>query len=164
MTEAFIYDHVRLPRDKGRSYGRLIELTPIQLAKQAMSALRARSSLDTVLIDDVILGCVMPIGEQGCNVARVAALSADYATRARCFAEGVIERSADADLGSILGIGYSSWTGGVLSYIETVGLPAFVSRYDRFVRSCGARFRVSRALRDRAAPAKLFYVPGAGPA
>jgi acetyl-CoA C-acetyltransferase len=80
MTDAIIYDHVRLPRGKGRPDGALHELTPIQLATQALAALPRRNDLDTALLDDVILGCVMPIGEQGCNIARIAALNADYAT------------------------------------------------------------------------------------
>lgn len=79
MTDAYLYDHVRTPRGKGRSDGRLHEITPIQLATQALSALRDRSALDTGLVDDVILGCVMPVGEQGCNIARISALNADYA-------------------------------------------------------------------------------------
>jgi acetyl-CoA C-acetyltransferase len=79
MSEAFIYDHVRTPRGKGRPDGKLHEITPIQLATQTLAALRDRNRLDTSLLDDAILGCVMPIGEQGCNIARVAALNADYA-------------------------------------------------------------------------------------
>jgi len=77
--DAHIYDHVRTPRGKGRSDGALHEVTPIQLATQTLQALRERHDVDTALIDDVILGCVMPIAEQGCNIARVAALNADYA-------------------------------------------------------------------------------------
>ncbi|HVO49051.1 MAG TPA: acetyl-CoA C-acetyltransferase [Steroidobacteraceae bacterium] len=79
MMDAHIYDHVRTPRGKGRSDGALHEVTPIQLATQTLQALRERHDVDTALIDDVILGCVMPIAEQGCNIARVAALNADYA-------------------------------------------------------------------------------------
>ena len=79
MTEAFIYDHVRSPRGKGRPDGALHEITPISLASQALTALRDRSGLDTALLDDVVLGCVAPLGEQGANIARVAALHAGYA-------------------------------------------------------------------------------------
>lgn len=82
MTQAFVYDHVRTPRGKGRPDGKLHEITPIQLATQSLAAVRDRNSLDTALVDDVIFGCVTPIGEQGCNVARVAALNADYAITA----------------------------------------------------------------------------------
>ncbi len=79
MTDAFIYDHVRSPRGKGRPDGALHEITPISLASQVLTALRDRSGFDTGLLDDVVLGCVTPIGEQGANIARVAALHAGYA-------------------------------------------------------------------------------------
>ncbi len=79
MNEAFIYDHIRTPRGRGRSDGALHEITPINLATQTLAALRDRNELDTSLVEDVIMGCVMPIGEQGCNIARVAALQAGYA-------------------------------------------------------------------------------------
>jgi len=79
MPHALIYDHLRTPRGKGRPDGRLHEITPVQLAAQSLAALRDRNGLDTALLDDVILGCVMPVGEQGANIARVAALAADYA-------------------------------------------------------------------------------------
>ena len=79
MTEALIYDHVRSPRGKGRPDGALHEVTPVALASQVLSTLRDRSGLDTTLVDDVVLGCVSPVGEQGANIARVAALQAGYA-------------------------------------------------------------------------------------
>jgi len=79
MPEAYIYDHVRTPRGRGRADGALHEITPIQLATQTLAALRDRNALDTALIDDVVMGVVMPIGEQGCNMGRVAALNAGYA-------------------------------------------------------------------------------------
>ena len=82
MTDAYILDHVRSPRGKGRPDGALHEITPISLASQVLAALRDRSGFDTGLLDDVILGCVTPIGEQGANVARVAALQAGYAETA----------------------------------------------------------------------------------
>jgi acetyl-CoA C-acetyltransferase len=82
MTDAFIFDHVRSPRGKGRPDGALHEITPISLASQVLAALRDRSSFDTSLLDDVILGCVAPIGEQGANIARIAALHAGYAESA----------------------------------------------------------------------------------
>ena len=78
MNEAYIYDHVRTPRGKGRPDGRLHEVTPINLATQTLQALRDRSHLDTTTLDDVILGCVLPVGEQGANVARVAAINAGF--------------------------------------------------------------------------------------
>jgi len=79
MTEALIYDHVRTPRGKGRTDGALHEIAPIRLASQMLEALRDRNELDTRLVEDVILGCVMPIGEQGANLGRLAAIDADYA-------------------------------------------------------------------------------------
>ncbi len=81
MTDAFIFDHVRTPRGKGKSDGSLHGITPIQLAAQSLAALRDRSKLDTALIDDVVLGCVSPVGEQGSDIARVAALVAGYDQR-----------------------------------------------------------------------------------
>jgi len=79
MTEAFIYDHVRSPRGRGKQGGSLNPITPMSLTAQVLSALRDRNGLDTSIIDDVILGCVTPVGEQGANVARVAAIIANYA-------------------------------------------------------------------------------------
>ncbi len=79
MNDALIYDHVRTPRGRGRADGALHEITPIQLATQALAALRDRSRLDTALVDDVVMGVVMPVGEQGANMGRVAALNAGYA-------------------------------------------------------------------------------------
>ena len=82
MTDAFVFDHVRTPRGRGRSDGSLHAVTPIQLAAQALSALRERTELDTTRVDDVVLGCVTPIGEQGADIARIAALQAGYAQSA----------------------------------------------------------------------------------
>ena len=79
MTDAYIYDHVRSPRGRGKLGGSLNSITPMNLATQVLQALRDRSNLDTSLLDDVIMGCVTPVGEQGANVARVAAIMADYA-------------------------------------------------------------------------------------
>ncbi len=78
MTDAFIYDAVRTPRGKGRSSGALHGTTPISLAITALQALRDRNTLDTAFVDDIILGCVEPAGEQGANIARVAAIAAGY--------------------------------------------------------------------------------------
>ena len=78
MTDVFIYDHVRTPRGRGKPDGSLHEITPVQLAAQMLQALRHRNRLDTSLVEDVILGCVVPVGEQGGNIARIAALVADY--------------------------------------------------------------------------------------
>ncbi|MGI4877204.1 MAG: acetyl-CoA C-acetyltransferase [Janthinobacterium lividum] len=79
MAEALIYDAVRTPRGKGRKDGKLHEITPIQLATQVLEAVRDRTGIDTADVDDVVLGCVSPVGEQGSDIARVAVLNADYA-------------------------------------------------------------------------------------
>ena len=79
MTDAFILDAVRTPRGRGRPDGSLHSITPIQLAAQALGALRDRTSLDTSMVDDVVLGCVTPVGEQGADIARIATLVAGYA-------------------------------------------------------------------------------------
>ncbi|MFC1690086.1 acetyl-CoA C-acetyltransferase [Pseudomonadota bacterium] len=79
MTEAFIYDHIRSPRGRGKQGGGLNPITPMNLTTQVLAALRDRNELDTSILDDVILGCVAPVGEQGANIARVAAINADYA-------------------------------------------------------------------------------------
>jgi acetyl-CoA C-acetyltransferase len=79
MTDAFILDAVRSPRGRGRPDGSLHSITPIQLAAQTLGALRDRTSLDTSQVDDVILGCVTPVGEQGADISRIAALVAGYA-------------------------------------------------------------------------------------
>lgn len=82
---AYIYDHVRTPRGRGKKDGSLHSLTALELARQTLAGLRDRSGLDTALVDDVIMGCVMPIGEQGANIARTAVLAADYAETAAGF-------------------------------------------------------------------------------
>ncbi|MGD9810112.1 MAG: acetyl-CoA C-acetyltransferase [Sphingobium sp.] len=76
--EAYIYDAVRSPRGKGKSDGALHEITPIELATQVLRAVPDRTGIDTADIDDVILGCVTPVGEQGSDIARFAVLNAGY--------------------------------------------------------------------------------------
>ena len=78
MANAFIYDAVRTPRGRGKSDGSLHDIQPIQLLTSVLRELRNRNQLDTSLIDDVIMGCVTPIGEQGADIARTAALEAGY--------------------------------------------------------------------------------------
>lgn len=78
MQEVFIYDHVRTPRGKGRPGGALHSITPVQLAAQTLRALRERNHIVAQEIDDVGLGVVMPIGEQGADITRVALLEAGY--------------------------------------------------------------------------------------
>src|SRR5712672_913592 len=78
MADAFIYDHVRTPRGRGKADGALHEVTALNLATQALAAIKERNALDPKLVDDVVLGCVDPVGEAGGDIARVAALCADY--------------------------------------------------------------------------------------
>jgi acetyl-CoA C-acetyltransferase len=78
MSDAFIYDHVRTPRGRGKADGSLHEATTLKLATTALEAIRDRNKLDTKLVDDVVLGCVDPVGEAGGDIARAAALSANY--------------------------------------------------------------------------------------
>jgi acetyl-CoA C-acetyltransferase len=78
MAEAFIYDHVRTPRGKGKADGSLHEVTAIELGSQALKAIQARNDLDVTLVEDVVFGCVDPVGEAGADIARTVALKAGY--------------------------------------------------------------------------------------
>jgi acetyl-CoA C-acetyltransferase len=78
MAEAFIYDHVRTPRGRGKVDGTLHEVSSLQLAVTALSAIKRRNEVNPGTIDDVILGCVDPVGEAGGDIARAAALAAGY--------------------------------------------------------------------------------------
>ncbi len=78
MNECYIFDHIRTPRGRGKKDGALYEVTPLELATQTLEALRERNGLDTKTVDDVILGCVDPVGEAGGDIARAAVLNAEY--------------------------------------------------------------------------------------
>ena len=78
MSEAYIYDHVRTPRGKGRKDGSLHEVPAVRLAAHTLSALRERNGMDSRIVDDVILGCVDPVGEAGSDIARAAVFEAGY--------------------------------------------------------------------------------------
>jgi len=78
MTDAFVYDAVRTPRGRGKADGSLHEVTSLNLATQALGAIKARNLPDPSLVDDVVLGCVDPVGEAGGDIARAAALTAGY--------------------------------------------------------------------------------------
>ena len=78
MTEAFVYDAVRTPRGRGKKDGSLHEVSTLSLAATALRAIKERNNLDTHLVDDVVMGCVDPVGEAGSDIARAAALTADY--------------------------------------------------------------------------------------
>lgn len=78
MADALIFDHVRTPRGRGKKDGALYEVPAVRLAAEPLKALRERNGLDTALVDDVILGCVDPVGEAGGDIARAAVFAAGY--------------------------------------------------------------------------------------
>ncbi|HMF21707.1 MAG TPA: acetyl-CoA C-acetyltransferase [Pseudolabrys sp.] len=78
MADAFIYDAVRSPRGRGKADGSLHEVTALNLAAQTLAAVKDRNDLDPALVDDVVLGCVDPVGEAGGDIARAAALVAGF--------------------------------------------------------------------------------------
>ncbi len=82
MTEAFIYDHVRTPRGRGKKDGSLHEVPSVRLAAGMLNALRDRNGLDTTTVDDIILGCVDPVMDAGAVIAKAAAFEAGYSFRA----------------------------------------------------------------------------------
>lgn len=79
MTEAFIYDALRTPRGKGKADGSLYSVKPVNLVAGLLTELQARNRLDTAQVDDIVLGCVTPVGDQGADIAKTAALVADWA-------------------------------------------------------------------------------------
>ncbi|GLH77141.1 acetyl-CoA acetyltransferase [Bradyrhizobium sp. SSBR45G] len=78
MSEAIIFDAIRTPRGKGRRDGALYEVGPVQLLAGLMQELERRTEIDTALINDVLIGCVQPYGEQGGVIAKTAALAAGW--------------------------------------------------------------------------------------
>ena len=78
LMDAFIFDHVRTPRARGKADGSLHEVTSVWLASRPLAALAARNHLDTRAVEEVVMGCVNPVGEQGGNLARMAVLAADW--------------------------------------------------------------------------------------
>ncbi len=82
MADAYLYEHVRTPRGKGKKDGALHPATPVWLLRTLLGALRDRLALDTALVDDVVLGCVTPVGDQGADIARTAVLDAEWAQTA----------------------------------------------------------------------------------
>jgi acetyl-CoA C-acetyltransferase len=79
MAEAFVYDHIRTPRGKGKKVGSLHEVKPIDLVVGLLDEIRSRNpALDPARVDDVVLGVVSPVGEQGSDIAKTAALKAGY--------------------------------------------------------------------------------------
>lgn len=78
MTEALIFDALRTPRGKGKADGALHSVKPVNLLAGLLNALQQRTALDTSQVDDIVLGCVTPIGDQGADIAKTAALVADW--------------------------------------------------------------------------------------
>ncbi|WP_350560460.1 acetyl-CoA C-acetyltransferase [Psychrobacter sp. CAL346-MNA-CIBAN-0220] len=78
MQTAYIYDAIRTPRGKGKANGGLHQATPIWLVRTLLNSIQQRNDLDTSLVDDVVLGCVTPIGEQGADIARIAVIDASW--------------------------------------------------------------------------------------
>ncbi|MFC5345067.1 3-hydroxyacyl-CoA dehydrogenase NAD-binding domain-containing protein [Brevundimonas staleyi] len=81
---------------------------------------------------------------------------------AKCWAEGVIDDPREADVGAILAWGFAPWTGGPITYIDQIGLKAFVEQADRYAAQYGERFQVPQMLRDMAAKGETFYGKFAG--
>ena len=78
MTEAYIFDAVRTPRGKGKKDGALYSVKPVQLVAGLLNALQVRNDLDTSQVDDIVLGCVTPVGDQGADIAKTGAMVADW--------------------------------------------------------------------------------------
>ena len=78
MSEAYIIDAIRTPRGKGKKDGSLHEVKPISLLTTLLNELKERHNLDTSQVDDIVLGCVTPIGDQGANIAKTAAIAAGW--------------------------------------------------------------------------------------
>ena len=78
MPEAYIYDHVRTPRGRGKADGSLHEVPAVDLSVTTLKAIQDRNHLNPVMIEDVVLGCVDPVGEAGGDIARAAALKAGF--------------------------------------------------------------------------------------
>lgn len=82
MAHAYVYDAVRSPRGRGKKDGALHEVPAVRLAARMLEAVRDRNGLDTALVDDIIFGCVDPVGEAGSVIPRAAAFEAGYDNRA----------------------------------------------------------------------------------
>ncbi|MGE8353030.1 MAG: acetyl-CoA C-acetyltransferase [Pseudomonas protegens] len=78
MTQALIFDALRTPRGKGKADGALHSVKPVNLVAGLLRALQQRCELDTSQVDDVVLGCVTPIGDQGADIAKTAVQAADW--------------------------------------------------------------------------------------
>ena len=81
MTEAYVYDAIRTPRGKGKKDGSLFEVKPVNLLAGLLTELQSRNGFDTAAVDDVVMGIVSPIGDQGSVLPKVAALKAGWDVR-----------------------------------------------------------------------------------
>lgn len=124
MTKAYIYDHVRTPRGIGRPSGALHEVSSVELATQVLQTLARRNDLDTSLVDDVILGCAQPVGEQGGNIGRAAVVNAGYAQsvagqQVHRFCASALEAVNNAAAQIVCGASNAAIGGGVESMSRT---------------------------------------------
>ena len=78
MREAYIFDAIRTPRGRGKATGALHEVKPISLVTGLLHALTERNPIETSAVDDIVLGCVTAVGEQGADIAKTAALAAGW--------------------------------------------------------------------------------------
>ena len=85
MNEAFIYDAIKTPRGKGKKTGALYQIRPIELLANCFNAIQERNDLDTSYVNDAIIGCVTPVGEQGANIAKSALLFSDWSNKVSGF-------------------------------------------------------------------------------
>ena len=76
--EAYIFDAVRTPRGRGKTSGSLYEVKPVTLLSQILSSLQQRNGFETHSVDDIVIGCVTQIGDQGADIAKTAALVAGW--------------------------------------------------------------------------------------
>ncbi|MGC4853577.1 hypothetical protein ACLQ24_09295 [Micromonospora sp. DT4] len=166
-SEAYVYDAVRTPRGRGRDTGALHGVKPISLVVGLIDALRERNpGLDVARLEDLLLSIVTPIGEQGGDLAGAAALLAGLPDKVggvqlnRFCASGLeaVDSAAartetDANIGSIFGIGFPAWTGGVIRYVrQYAGGPAgFAARATELADRYGDRFTPPGDLVDRLA-------------
>ncbi len=124
MAEALVYDHLRTPRGRGRPDGALHEVSAAQLAAQVLAGLACRNDFDTALLDDVILGCAQPVGEQGGDIARAALLTAGYAQtvagqQVHRFCASALEAVNSAAAQIMVGASQATIGGGVESMSRT---------------------------------------------
>ena len=78
MTDAYIFDAIRTPRGRGKANGALHEVKPVSLLSNLLKTLEQRNRLDTGQVDDIVIGCVTPVGDQGADIAKTAAIAAGW--------------------------------------------------------------------------------------